>query len=504
MSRALFPDEQAIRMQSFARHWRRNKRTTAESGSIDTYEHRPSRSAYRIPTGSTDLTPILSEGLNKASSSFCHGWMRLRIKGAKQSMGKHFASIGRRRPSLDILESRHLLSGDMAAVSVQPAPADIAGWNFQNVTHGPDSAWSAGIPGPYETAFASLRELQAGQDAQLSGQLFFLNASSRTLIVVPMPAGKAYDFPGGPGIPAFSSLSVAPVSFSPIAPRVAGGPGMVAPPLSLFGPPGRSFVEASKAKPQDSLTAHDPLERPPGVPFFMDSPSAVSSIPTAYSAFLEPQIPQLGVGANPSIQLAIPIHGINTVASHAGVLVGIDASSGDMLARIGTVDEALASSTGEGVRLHVLPASVNSQASSGSLAAGKAVETDRIAVIPTSVAKLEPERLEVPEEPSLPQSAGMITCAIPFDRAALEQAVDQFFAHLEEGLGMGELPDQGTARVLPLFLTVLGTVSVVELARRRLRSRGAGWKSAARQVPLGSEELLGFPELPGSWSTRLT
>ena len=69
---------------------------------------------------------------------------------------------------------------------------------------------------------------------------------------------------------------------------------------------------------------------------------------------------------------------------------------------------------------------------------------------------------------------------------------------------MAPLADPGTTNVLPLSLALLGTVTAVEVARRRLRAKGGAWKSAARQDPLGSEELLGFPELPGSWSTRLT
>jgi hypothetical protein len=107
------------------------------------------------------------------------------------------------------------------------------------------------------------------------------------------------------------------------------------------------------------------------------------------------------------------------------------------------------------------------------------------------------------QELPLPQSAGLITTAFPFDRAALERAVDQFFDQLE-GLGTGPLSEQGTGRVLPLSLAVFGALTAVEVARRRLRSKGSDWKSSTRQDALGSEELLGFPELPGSWSTRLT
>ena len=103
----------------------------------------------------------------------------------------------------------------------------------------------------------------------------------------------------------------------------------------------------------------------------------------------------------------------------------------------------------------------------------------------------------------LPQAAGLIANAVPFDQAALEKAVDQFFDQLES-LGMGQLVEQGPTRVIPLSLALLSTVTAVEVARRRLKSRTGERKATERQNPLGSEELLGFPELPGSWSTNLT
>jgi hypothetical protein len=106
------------------------------------------------------------------------------------------------------------------------------------------------------------------------------------------------------------------------------------------------------------------------------------------------------------------------------------------------------------------------------------------------------------EELPMPHAAGLITNVIPFNRTSLEQAVDQFFDRLED-LGMGQLVDQGPTRMIPLSLAVLTAVTAVELARRRLRPRTGEWKATRRQDPLRSEELRGFPELPGSWSSRL-
>ena len=103
----------------------------------------------------------------------------------------------------------------------------------------------------------------------------------------------------------------------------------------------------------------------------------------------------------------------------------------------------------------------------------------------------------------LPHAAGLISEVIPFDRASLEAAVDQFFDQLED-LGVGQLTEPGSLRVLPLSLTVIGAVAGAEITRRRLRAKGGRGHDTRRRDPLGSEDLLGFPELPGSWSTRLT
>jgi hypothetical protein len=103
----------------------------------------------------------------------------------------------------------------------------------------------------------------------------------------------------------------------------------------------------------------------------------------------------------------------------------------------------------------------------------------------------------------LPHAAGLIAEVMPFDRSSLEDAVDQFFDQLED-LGAGQLAEAGPVQMLPLSLTVVGTVVVAEAARRRLRGKPGGGHDTRRRDPLGSEDLMGFPELPGSWSTRLT
>jgi hypothetical protein len=103
----------------------------------------------------------------------------------------------------------------------------------------------------------------------------------------------------------------------------------------------------------------------------------------------------------------------------------------------------------------------------------------------------------------LPHAAGLVADAAPFDQVSLERAIDQFFNQLDE-LGVGQLVEQESVHVIPLSLALIGTVTAVELARRRLLPITGTGKAARSQDSLGSEELVGFPELPGSWSTRLT
>jgi hypothetical protein len=71
-------------------------------------------------------------------------------------------------------------------------------------------------------------------------------------------------------------------------------------------------------------------------------------------------------------------------------------------------------------------------------------------------------------------------------------------------LGVGQLVEQRPTRIVPVSLALIGTAVAVEVARRQLRSKTSEGNGTRRHDSLGSEELRGFPELPGSWSTRLT
>jgi hypothetical protein len=101
-----------------------------------------------------------------------------------------------------------------------------------------------------------------------------------------------------------------------------------------------------------------------------------------------------------------------------------------------------------------------------------------------------------------PQGADLIAQALPFDRASLEAALDQFVHQLDE-LDIRRLAARGPAPIAVFVLTALSSAASMELARRFWRRRllvakgiGVGDR-VVREIPLG------FPELPGSWSEKV-
>ena len=205
-----------------------------------------------------------------------------------------------------------------------------------------------------------------------------------------------------------------------------------------------------------------------------------------------------GVGVVTAVNTIAQVAPSMTVApAHLTALLGSDTGRGDSLI--------------QHVRTNEAPGNQIMEAGRGSLS-----NTSSTHVVPTdapvSMAAAHPDDnpplpVSLPngnqEEIPLPHAAGLVAGVLPFDRASLEQAVDQFFDQLED-LGVGQFVEQAPSRMLPLSLTVIGAVTAVEVARRRFRSKTNGGISTRRQDALSSEELRGFPELPGSWSTRLT
>src|SRR4051794_35523533 len=61
--------------------------------------------------------------------------MRPWFQGAKRSMRTHAAPSCNLRPSLDLLEDRHLLSGGFEAIGVSPPPAIVVAIEFRAQSH---------------------------------------------------------------------------------------------------------------------------------------------------------------------------------------------------------------------------------------------------------------------------------------------------------------------------------------------------------------------------------
>ena len=196
---------------------------------------------------------------------------------------------------------------------------------------------------------------------------------------------------------------------------------------------------------------------------------------------------------NAIAQVASPI---NVAPAHLTALLNFDAGRADSLLQPVRANEAPGNQIMENVRGSVSNTSSTHVVPTDAPVAMAATHSDED--LPTPVPLTNGGQGAIP----LPHAAGLVAGVLPFDQASLEQAVNQFFDRLED-LGVGQFVDQAPSRVLPLSLTVIGTVAAVEVARRRLRSKADGGTGTRRQDALSSEELRGFPELPGSWSTRL-
>jgi hypothetical protein len=101
-----------------------------------------------------------------------------------------------------------------------------------------------------------------------------------------------------------------------------------------------------------------------------------------------------------------------------------------------------------------------------------------------------------------PQSADLIANVLPCDRGALDRAIEQFFQQVDELDGSGPRW-QGAARIVFLSAALVGSFAGLDIVRRRWRH----WKAADDfrvRDPVGGGDHIGFPELPGAWSSRLT
>jgi len=415
-------------------------------------------------------------------------------------MRKYLALNCRRRPNLDPLESRYLLSGGIEVIEVHTAPALIIGLDFRPTPHPVDVFGSPAIspvfsvPGdwpmtgfhhdssPWGELSAPAAEFHAYSDPPVASPLISPTSESENAAVsTPSSESMASENMASESMAAVP----APPSHGDVPPGLPPPPSQPPPFLFLSGDPGK-FLRAARdlsTRPlpdemtlgsvEDTSQADDVTVSPAGnqsaalaqsgnsigqiAPSVIVSPGNLTALFKPEPEHDDQSIPMARSGESPGNQPVEAAQG-NLPKSGSASLVTTDDSTADGVAHRGDDN----------------PVSVGDPLLSGN-------QTKLL----------------------LPQAAGLIANAVPFDQAALEKAVDQFFDQLEN-LGMGQLVEQGPTRVIPLSLALLSTVTAVEVARRRLKSRTGERKATARQNPHGSEELLGFPELPGSWSTNLT
>jgi hypothetical protein len=141
-----------------------------------------------------------------------------------------------------------------------------------------------------------------------------------------------------------------------------------------------------------------------------------------------------------------------------------------------------------------LPSVEVPRGASGPLVAPEAApESGRIAGVPEA----ETPMGDRPEEPS-PQGAGLIADVFPFDRFALDEAIDRFLARIEDL----DPRQAATMERVSATLAILAAAVALEVVRRQFRYRhdsedGRGPRVAAA----GGDPLpLGLPGWPGPWS----
>jgi hypothetical protein len=201
----------------------------------------------------------------------------------------------------------------------------------------------------------------------------------------------------------------------------------------------------------------------------------------------------------------VPSSGLSTVGSSLAIASGPANAPGSDLGRPSHAAEAAGSGSSaiDGAISHSLPPSNQAEVFSDTQTvalkvldgapSGSDVETDEQPQ--TGGAVIEPQAIDggLPS----PGHADLLTEFLPFDRASVEGAIDQFLDQFE-GLG-ASLPDlQGVVSLVPAFAAVAATALASEVILRR-RRRGLGLKGRTEHDP--EEALDRFSRLPNLWNS---
>lgn len=101
-----------------------------------------------------------------------------------------------------------------------------------------------------------------------------------------------------------------------------------------------------------------------------------------------------------------------------------------------------------------------------------------------------------------PSGVDLIAGMLPFNRAALDRAIERFFHQMEDP-NPGGFVGQRPAHVVFCTLALACTFAALDVINKRRRQARAGRNGGVRD-PLTTGAPVGFPELPGSWISRLS
>jgi hypothetical protein len=379
-------------------------------------------------------------------------------------MRKHPGIVSRCKPSFDSLEERALLSGGYA-----PAPGPGQMLESPPPPAGHSGSMSLGYPG-FDGAHSSPSSWAQSPDGSWPSEQAGTTESQPDWNTPSQPAGGSqYQAGAGPAIPSifFPQLRLYSAP-SPENPSSSGSePGSFAPAL---------------------VNGQSPTTSPgPASPISLDAPAVGDAanlggvtVGAGKDAGQEPG----GVSNGPS--------GPAVTSPPAQILSLLDR---DIVVAARLVSQGEVSTAGI-----PLPAAGSGQGSVTANGYPGTATTSRGALISAAHALTNPADGSNDDWPR-PKSADLIASALPFDRAALDRAIDQFFQQFDE-LNLGNPAGQRPANIVLYTLALASTFAALDVVRRRWRLTTTGKYMRVRHS-LATAGHVGFPELPGSWSSRL-
>jgi hypothetical protein len=126
--------------------------------------------------------------------------------------------------------------------------------------------------------------------------------------------------------------------------------------------------------------------------------------------------------------------------------------------------------------------------------------TSRGALLPKADVSTDPTNASNPNEWPRPSSADLLAHALPFDLAALDRAIDVFF-HQFDDLNRDNLAGHGPTHIFLYSMALATSFAALNVVRKRWRLTASD-KHVRVRHPQATADHVGFPELPGIWSSR--